>query len=228
MSRTGQSDSWQLSMMLFAPLGPYLQAAAAIKQIKSQKTPPRRGNYLKEKARHVNLLVLMHSISHSPTERTLSESRTICSAKRLASMARKKHSETHTQRRSKSSAPNGDAKRANQLTRVGILAAAGAGSRIGANVSVVRHRVNVIIAIWLDIGVVIELADRPIAKQAIITYYRGVAIAVRDAVELVLREAHFFALGERRDVVHVANDALVQSESFAALHRTICAQREIA
>lgn len=49
--------------------------------------------YLNENARHVNLVVLMHSISHSPTERTLSESRTIDLKKRVPSIARKKHSE---------------------------------------------------------------------------------------------------------------------------------------
>lgn len=48
--------------------------------------------YLNENARHVNLAVLMHSISHSPTERTFSESRTIDLKKRVPSIARKKHS----------------------------------------------------------------------------------------------------------------------------------------
>lgn len=48
--------------------------------------------YLNENARHVNFPDLMHSISHSPTDRTVNESRTIDLKNRLVSIAWKKHS----------------------------------------------------------------------------------------------------------------------------------------
>lgn len=48
--------------------------------------------YLYENARHVNLVALMHSISHSPTDRTVNESRTIDLYNLVKSNARKKHS----------------------------------------------------------------------------------------------------------------------------------------
>lgn len=48
--------------------------------------------YLNENARQVNFDDLMHSISHSPTDRTFNESRTMDLKNRLVSIAWKKHS----------------------------------------------------------------------------------------------------------------------------------------
>lgn len=55
--------------------------------------------YLNENARQVNFDDLMHSISHSPTDRTVNESRTIDLKNRLVSIAWKKHSEIYTIRK---------------------------------------------------------------------------------------------------------------------------------
>lgn len=174
--------------------------------------------YLNENARHVNFVVLMHSISHSPTERTLSESRTIDLKNRVPSIARKKHSEKRDD--SKISPKKFQTK---LLTCICTLSTIWVDYwRCLTHLWIIGHCVNIIVSVWFDVWIVIQMAHRSIAQQTIVSCQRWITIAVGDAIEFILCMAHSLAFGHRWNVVHKTNHRLVQSKTFAAFYRTFC------
>lgn len=92
-----------------------------------------------------------------------------------------------------------------------------------AHVHVVRHGVDVVVPVRLDVHVVVEHVDGPIAEHAVVPARLVIPIAERVADEagpLIRTEA--FALRQRGHVVGVPHGRLVQPESLAGFSRTFC------
>jgi len=94
------------------------------------------------------------------------------------------------------------------------------GRGLPAHVHVVRHGVDVVVPIRLDVHVVVEHVDGSVAEHAVVPARLVVPVAVRVADEAgSLIRAQALALRQGGHVVGVLYCRLVQPESLAGLGR---------
>lgn len=92
--------------------------------------------------------------------------------------------------------------------------------RLPAHVHIIRHGVDVVVPVRLDVHVVVEHVDGPVAEHAVVPARLVVPIAESVADEAGPRiRTEAFALGQGWHVVGVPHGRLVQPESLAGFCR---------